>query len=167
MGFLARIPLQVQHQRPVACRAAENGSNGYVRYSRGNFFRYLKGNPPSFAAFVTGSYAMVAGGALTLAPKTTLGLLFRDAAVLPAGWIQVGGILFTLIGMQYLGCAVHQYLGAGRDAFYHASVWSRLYLAAAFAALVALKRSEAMLLVLSALNIVGALSMWRALGQRS
>lgn len=39
-----------------------------------------------------------------LTPVTPLlpGLLF-DASVVPSGWIRLGGILFALIGMQYLG----------------------------------------------------------------
>jgi hypothetical protein len=49
------------------------------------------------------------------------------------------------------------------DGFYAATVWSRLLLAAAFCALVALGHAERGLLLLAALNAVGALSMAVAL----
>ncbi|KAG2492294.1 hypothetical protein HYH03_009534 [Edaphochlamys debaryana] len=101
--------------------------------------------------------------ALVLAPKTIFGLLF-NAAEVTAGWIRVGGILFTLIGLQYLGTAVGDKQGQGAAGFYRTTVWSRLGLAAAFCLLVALKQSPPGLLVLAGINVVGALAMHTALG---
>lgn len=62
------------------------------------------------------------------------GILF-DASAVPRGWIRVGGILFALIGAQYLGTGFgdppHEALqGARANSFYRATVWSRLLLAA-------------------------------------
>jgi hypothetical protein len=166
-------------------------------------------------------------------------LLF-DAAAVPKGWIQVGGVLFATFGLQYLGTAWGDWArvqearresslwqaGAGerqqRDSgpdggegssgdaspaealaaaaaagppaapeaqlfpseecelpsgegrlddlalyssssFYWASVWSRLALAAAFLALFGCGRAEPGLLVLAAVNALGAGSMAAAL----
>ncbi|KAF5841157.1 hypothetical protein DUNSADRAFT_14159 [Dunaliella salina] len=61
--------------------------------------------PAAKAAIFTGTYATVAGLALTMSPVTVFGLLF-DATAVPRGWIRVGGILFALIGMQYLGAGL-------------------------------------------------------------
>ncbi|KAF5841156.1 hypothetical protein DUNSADRAFT_14159 [Dunaliella salina] len=46
-------------------------------------------------------------GSRTPAAKAAIftGLLF-DATAVPRGWIRVGGILFALIGMQYLGAGL-------------------------------------------------------------
>lgn len=171
----------------------------------------------------------MAGLALTLAPIKTFGLLF-DASSLPRYWIQTGGVLFTLIGLQYLLTGLHnpptaeatthssaahppttppsppssptspssptapsspnaQRLNAiplgksvagapvvsygailalpdGNEGFYRATVWSRLYLALWFAILVAFNNAPPGLLVLAALNLLGAWSMNRALRQK-
>jgi hypothetical protein len=50
--------------------------------------------------------------------------------------------------------------------FYETTVWSRLAVAVAFCALVALGCCEAGLLVLAAINAAGALSMWQALARQ-
>uniref|UniRef100_A0A7S3QQ87 Uncharacterized protein n=1 Tax=Dunaliella tertiolecta TaxID=3047 RepID=A0A7S3QQ87_DUNTE len=61
--------------------------------------------PAAKAAIFTGTYATIAGLALVISPVTVFGLLF-DASAVPRGWIRVGGILFALIGMQYLGAGL-------------------------------------------------------------
>ncbi len=109
------------------------------------------------------------------APAATFGLLF-DASRVPAGWIQVGGVLFATFGLQYLITALAPSLGVADSvekqvwsraaAFYTASVWSRLFLAAAFAGLVAARRAELALLLLAGLNLLGAAAMQRALTRR-
>jgi len=131
---------------------------------------------PTRAALVTGAYATVAGLALCAAPRSVLGLLFAEAATLPRGWIRVGGVLFACFGLQYLLAGLASARGwwglqadVGGDAsrtaraFYAASIPSRLFLAAAFAAVVAAGEVGPALLLLSALNAVGAAAMWRAL----
>ncbi|KAG1672137.1 hypothetical protein FOA52_001725 [Chlamydomonas sp. UWO 241] len=121
-------------------------------------------SPAAKAAIFTGSYAAVAGLALMLAPMSAFGLLF-DASSVPRGWIRVGGILFALIGAQYLGTGlgdapVAPGSSGGRvNSFYRATVWSRLLLAAAFSVLVAFGEAPATLLLLAGLNVVGAASM--------
>ncbi len=59
------------------------------------------------------------------------GLLF-DASQVPQGWIRVGGILFSLIGLQYLGTGLGDPCTPGQplSSFYAATVWSRGLLAA-------------------------------------
>jgi hypothetical protein len=148
--------------------------------------------PAAAAAIVTGVYATLAGAALALAPRTTFGLLF-DAAAVPVGWVRVGGVLFATFGLQYLGAGLgdarllaqqqqqQQLADAAAAAapspapaptssssasFYEASVWSRLFLAAAFAALVAAGAAEPGLLVLAAVNAFGAVSMRAALRRK-
>ncbi|GAX77636.1 hypothetical protein CEUSTIGMA_g5079.t1 [Chlamydomonas eustigma] len=137
--------------------------------------------PPAVkAALFTGSYASVAGCALTFFPTQTFGLLFNLQEV-TSGWIRVGGILFTLIGLQYLGAALGDIMAIAITAksveaaeaaetnprlsysFYEATVWSRLLLAAGFSVVVAVGEAPLSLLVLAAINVVGALSMAMAL----
>ncbi|GLC41727.1 hypothetical protein PLESTB_000683700 [Pleodorina starrii] len=119
--------------------------------------------PPHVAAAVfTGTYAVIFGVALALAPKQVFGLLF-GAETVSSGWIRVGGILFTLIGWQYLGTARADRKGEGALGFYRATIWSRLALSVAFALLVAVRESPPGLLVLAALNLFGAVSMHLAL----
>ncbi|KAG2429964.1 hypothetical protein HYH02_013915 [Chlamydomonas schloesseri] len=120
------------------------------------------GTPHIQAALFTGTYAVVFGLALCLAPQQVFGLLFA-AETVSSGWIRVGGILFTLIGWQYLGTAGGDRAGLGALGFYRATVWSRLALSAAFGLLVAIGESPLGLLVLSAMNLVGAASMHLAL----
>ncbi|GBF98271.1 hypothetical protein Rsub_10934 [Raphidocelis subcapitata] len=66
--------------------------------------RWRRAYPAAVAAAFTGLYALLAGAALVAAPATVFGLLF-DAASVPKGWIQVGGVLFATFGLQYLGTA--------------------------------------------------------------
>ncbi|PNH02626.1 hypothetical protein TSOC_011388 [Tetrabaena socialis] len=102
-----------------------------------------------------------------LSPFTVpAGLLFASGTV-SSGWIRVGGILFALIGCQYLGTAAGDREGLGALGFYRATVWSRVALAAAFGLLVALGQSPPGLLVLGAVNLVGAGSMHLALRRSS
>eukprot|EP00198_Chlamydomonas_reinhardtii_P003386 XP_001692722.1 predicted protein [Chlamydomonas reinhardtii] len=118
--------------------------------------------PQIQAALFTGTYAVIFGLALCLVPQQVFGLLFA-AETVSSGWIRVGGILFTLIGWQYLGTASGDREGLGALGFYRATVWSRLALSAAFGLLVAVGESPLGLLVLSAMNLVGAASMHLAL----
>lgn len=92
-------------------------------------------------------------------PRPAAGLLF-DALAVPSGWIRVGGALFALIGLQYLGTGLmHGQQGGAPMAFYRSTVWSRLFLVAAFVALVGTWQVQPSLLVLAALNLAGAVSM--------
>ncbi|GLI67601.1 hypothetical protein VaNZ11_011843 [Volvox africanus] len=154
--FLARSTA-AQHRRhkvrraPVAVYAAASNER--------------PSNQPHIAAAIfTGTYAVIISIALMLAPKQTFGLLF-GAEPVPLGWIRVGGVLFTLIGWQYLGTALADRKGQGALGFYRTTVWSRVALALAFALLVATGQLPATLLVLAAINLLGALSMHVALGR--
>lgn len=91
------------------------------------------------------------------------GLLF-DASSVPRGWIRVGGTLFALVGMQYLGAGLLQGAARGALGFYAATIASRLFLVAAFSwvTLVLRELPPAGLLALAALNLAGALSMLAA-----
>jgi hypothetical protein len=108
------------------------------------------------------------------APSATFGLLF-DPSCVPPGWVQVGGVLFATFGLQYLVTALwpsfglhdtSQQVWSRASSFYVASVWSRLFLALMFGALVALGRAEATLLVLAGVNVLGLLGMQRALTRK-
>ncbi|GFH25249.1 uncharacterized protein HaLaN_23182, partial [Haematococcus lacustris] len=122
--------------------------------------------PAAKAAIFTGTYAITAGLALLAFPVTSFGMLF-DASAVPTGWIRVGGMLFALIGYQYLGTGIADSPLVNKDgqvhagplyarSFYMSSVFSRLFLVAAmlgagsqrpfFVALVATKQSPVNLL---------------------
>ena len=122
----------------------------------------------STAAIITGTYASLAGLSLTLWPASTFSLLFP--LTVPSGWIRVGGILFTLIGLQYLITGVldrslSQDQPIGAVSFYRSTVVSRLFLALMFGILVLIGEAPKSLLLLSMLNITGALSMQWALAK--
>jgi hypothetical protein len=125
--------------------------------------------PPAKAAFLTGAYALVAGAALVAAPAPTLAILAPVAATaVPPGWVRLGGMILATFGAQYALAAWFDCRGgsppsSNADAFYRASVPSRLALALALAALVASGQVERGVLILAILNATGALSMLRAL----
>eukprot|EP00899_Mesostigma_viride_P024118 jgi/Mesvir1/4891/Mv11158-RA.1 len=110
------------------------------------------------AAF-TGAYIFLVGLALLVAPLTVFGLLF-DVRTITGGWIRVGGVLCMVFGMQYLGTALGDAAGIGAQAFYTASVVSRMVLFILFAVLVAVREVQATLLLLAAVNLAGALLMF-------
>lgn len=109
---------------------------------------------------------MIAGAALVAAPASTLAVLAPVAATtVPAGWIRLGGMILATFGAQYALAAWFDVKRGNNnaDAFYRASVPSRLALAVALAALVASGQVEKSVLILAILNATGALCMLRAL----
>lgn len=129
----------------------------------------LRAYPPAAAAALTGLYALAAGAALIAAPAATLAAIAPvAAATVPAGWVRLGGLILATFGAQYALASWHdREKRGGADAFYRASVPSRLALAAGLAALVAYGQVEKGVIVLAVLNATGALSMRRALGRVS
>ena len=88
-------------------------------------------------AAVTGAYISVAGVALLVAPHRALGLLFSTEGI-SAAWSRVFGVLCLTFGSYYGGAAALEARGAPPPtAFYASTVFGRLALAVAFAALVA------------------------------
>lgn len=79
------------------------------------------------------------------------------------GWIRVGGTLCCLFGSYYLGAAHGDFTGQGLDSFYRSTVIGRIFLAGVFSALVYLRKAQWQLLILGGVNMIGALSMQRAL----
>lgn len=77
-------------------------------------------------------------------------------------WIRVGGVLASLFGFYYLGAAHGEVTNRGLLSFYEATISGRIWLAAVFCLLVALRKSQWQLLVLAAANLMGAASMHRA-----
>jgi len=125
----------------------------------------LRARPPAAAAALTGVYALIAGAALCALPAPTLAILAPvAAAAIPAGFIRVGGLILATFGAQYALASWHDCTGRGSaEAFYRASVPSRLALAVGLAALVYSGQVEQGILILAALNATGALAMRRAL----
>ena len=87
----------------------------------------------------------------------------RRSALPPAGWIRVGGILATLFGFYYCGAALDDCEGRQPLQFYRATTLGRVWLSAAFCALVAAGQCPRGLLLLAAANAVSAWAMHRAL----
>lgn len=79
------------------------------------------------------------------------------------GWIQVGGILASLFGFYYLGAAWDDCEGRKPIRFYQATVLGRLFLCIGFCSLVALQKMNSWLLVLAAINLISAASLWRSM----
>ncbi|GIL57252.1 hypothetical protein Vafri_12509 [Volvox africanus] len=158
------IQSDVLARSTVAQHRCHKVRKGPVQIYAGASKERSSNQPHIAAAIFTGTYAVIISIALVLAPKQTFGLLF-GAEPVPPGWIRVGGVLFNLIGWQYLGTALADRKGQGALGFYRTTVWSRVALAVAFALLVATGQLPATLLVLAAINLLGALSMHIALGR--
>lgn len=68
-----------------------------------------------------------------------------------------------LFGFYYVGAAHGDITRRGLKSFYEATVWGRLFLFTSFMILVAVKKSQWQLSFLAIVNLIGALSMKRAL----
>jgi len=109
------------------------------------------------AAIFTGCYIGLAGLCLLAAPDRVFSILFDPAGMTP-GWVQVLGALCVVFGIYYVGAGFND-----QTAFFYATVFGRIFLFFTFAALVALQVAEATLLLLGAVNLLGAASMFVAL----
>lgn len=164
-GGGGKRPPSSRHDRPLFFAPAASSS-----FSSQNawLINLRSASPPAKAALLTGAYALAAGAALVAVPCATLAVLAPVAATsVPAGWIRLGGMILATFGAQYAlaawnDCSESRGRGSA-DAFYRASVPSRLALAAALAALVASGQVEKGVLILAILNATGALSMLSAL----
>lgn len=83
------------------------------------------------------------------------------------GWIQVGGILAVLYGIYYLGAGIGDCCEMGAQGFYMSTILGRLVLSLSFAWLAGAQAVPQGILILAAVNLVGAASMVRALLPRS
>ena len=79
------------------------------------------------------------------------------------GWIQVGGILAVLFGIYYTGAGIGDCLNMGARGFYMSTILGRVVLSLAFAWLAGAKAVPQGILVLAAVNLLGAAGMARAL----
>ena len=78
-------------------------------------------------------------------------------------WIRIGGVLAILFGFYYIGAAHGEVTRRGLRSFYEATVWGRAFLCVAFLALVAMRKSQWQLTILALVNLLGAVSMRKAL----
>lgn len=152
--------LPAARHRPILAMANNASSTSWLSQ--------LRSKPPAAAAALTGAYALVAGGALCAAPSATLAVLAPAAALaIPPGWIRLGGLILATFGAQYALTSYYDCTAnKSGEAFYRASVPSRLALALALALLVWSAQVERGVLILAALNATGALSMRKALSRR-
>jgi len=109
------------------------------------------------AAIFTGCYIGLAGLALLAFPERVFSVLFDPHGMAP-GWVQVLGALCVVFGIYYVGAGFND-----QTAFFYATVVGRIFLFFTFSALVALQVAEATLLLLGAVNLLGAASMFVAL----
>jgi len=121
---------------------------------------------PGKAAAVTGAYITIAGLAVFVCPAL-LRLIFSASACtsLGTGWTRVLATLAAAFGTYYLGSAIAEWSGeAAPLAFYRSTVFGRLFIAAAFAALyLSGDVREVGIVLLGAVNAAGALAMHLAL----
>ncbi|HEX2779212.1 MAG TPA: hypothetical protein VHM30_06925 [Gemmatimonadaceae bacterium] len=107
--------------------------------------------------FVFGLYAVLAGLGLILVPATVLGLLgFPPTA---DGWVRVVGVLAVCVGAYHVVAARNEL-----QPYLRASVPVRIGFAAGLAALVGTGRMPRALLLLAAVDLLGAL--WTAFALR-
>lgn len=77
--------------------------------------------------------------------------------------IRVGGTLTTLYGFYYLGAAFGEINHSGMQGFYRSTIVGRVFLAVCFSIFVGLGECPPALLLLAALNVVGAWIMHKSL----
>ena len=93
--------------------------------------------------------------------------MLQGLGPIPAGWLQVGGLLLCLLGLYYLAIALRDKFAAPALAFYQATVVGRSIAAVGLAMLVATKSVPWVVLILAATNAYGAYSMAKALRKDS
>ena len=82
--------------------------------------------------------------------------LCHSNSAVPAGWIRVGSVLCMLFGSYYLGAAWGERQSRGLQGFYESTVAGRIFLVVAFVLLVVAGQVGPGLLLLAAINLVGA-----------
>ena len=114
-------------------------------------------SPAARSVYVFGWYAVLAGAGLAVAPSLPLSLLgFPPPA---DAWVRAFGVLAVAIGAYDVLLARHEL-----PAYFRASVTTRLLFAAGMAALALSGRGPTSLLLLGAVDALGAL--WTALALR-
>ena len=105
---------------------------------------------------VFGIYLMVLGAGLIASPDTMLALFRQPPTHEP--WLRVLGLVSAVLGFYYIGAARH-----GLTPFFRSTIWGRGIGAVAFTAMVALEILPSFVLLMAALDGLGALWTWSAL----
>lgn len=133
--------------------------------------RFLAASPTSRVAFSTGAYISVVGLALLIFPSTTFHFVFPRGGV-EKPFIRLGGVLCQLFGFYYLGASYGDLASSSQSAsqsrkciraFYMSTIIGRIYLAAVIPLLCVTCDLSARALLLAVINLLGALSLRRAL----
>ncbi|HJW50401.1 MAG TPA: hypothetical protein VJ501_00190 [Burkholderiaceae bacterium] len=111
---------------------------------------------PAFTIRIFGSYVLLTGATLLIAPQLLLGL-FGFAATDDV-WVRVLGAVAVVLGYYYRVCG-----SSDARAFFAASIVGRLAFCAMMAGLVLTGAGPWMLLLFGAVDVAGALWTWVAL----
>ena len=128
--------------------------------------------PTSRLAFITGVYISIAGLAVVVLPKTVFSFFHIQSISDPlsnwnisSGWIRFIGMCGCLFGSYYIGAAISdaQCTSNAMVPFYVSTILGRLYLFIVLSSLVVMRCLPIQCFFLGVLNVLGALSMWRAM----
>ena len=111
---------------------------------------------PAFTIRIFGSYVLLTGATLLIAPQLLLGPL--GFAATDDVWVRVLGAVAVVLGHYYRVCGA-----SDARAFFAASVNGRLAFCAMMAGLVLTGAGPWMLLLFGAVDVAGALWTWAAL----
>lgn len=118
---------------------------------------------PSKVAAFTGAYIFVVGVAVLLFPESLFGLFFNLRSSVRE-WIRVGAVLAVVFGVYYIGTAWGDAKGYnGADAFYMSTIVGRMFIFLSFSWLVATGAGGLPLFIVGTVNLLGALTMLKAL----
>ena len=113
-------------------------------------------NRAAVSVFVWGIYLMGAGLGFLIVPNVVLPL-FRFSTT-TENWIRIVGLLVAIVGVYFIYCAQNNDL-----TFIRISAYGRVAFALGSLVLVLLKLIEPPLLLIAALDTVGAIWTWRSL----
>jgi|SoiMethySBSTD1v2_1073268.scaffolds.fasta_scaffold13953_17 hypothetical protein len=105
-----------------------------------------------------GVYLAVLGAGLLAAPNRMLALFGQPPTAEP--WLRVLGLVSLVLGLYYVSAARGEV-----TPFFRSTIWGRGIGAVVLAALVVAKTAPAFVLLMAALDGLGALWTWRALGR--
>ena len=105
-----------------------------------------------------GVYLAMLGAGLLTSPNRMLALFGQPPTAEP--WLRVLGLVSLVLGLYYVSAARGEV-----TPFFRSTIWGRGIGAAVLAALVVSKTAPAFVLLMAALDGLGALWTWRALGR--
>jgi len=113
-------------------------------------------SPAARSILAFGGYLLALGLGLLLAPDAMLALFGQPPSGEP--WLRVVGVVVLILALYYLSAAA-----SGNSAFYRWTTWGRPLAAAILVVLAAARLAPRFVVLLSVVDVAGALWTWLAL----